>query len=165
MANSVPPELRARFGRTVLFDVDPGPFQLWARQYELGVGTHDGYLTIGQNLGAPDCPVPLDDVPWQRVWPTVHLPVWPDQGTRDGERYTTVTQWWNGTWVTLGEETLDGNKRAGFLAIGLFLALNRRELAAEPLESIAIILRLAEGKMTELELASWIRQNVRLAQN
>jgi len=59
----------------------------------------------------------------------------------------------------------DGNKRAGFLAIGLFLALNRRELAAEPLESIAIILRLAEGKMTELELASWIRQNVRLAQN
>jgi len=115
MANSVPPELRARFGRTVLFDVDPGPFQLWARQYELGVGTHDGYLTIGQNLGAPDCPVPLDDVPWQRVWPTVHLPVWPDQGTRDGERYTTVTQWWNGTWVTLGEETLDGNKRAGFI--------------------------------------------------
>ena len=59
----------------------------------------------------------------------------------------------------------DGNKRAGFLAIGLLLALNRRELAAEPLEAIAIILRLAEDKMTELELASWIRQNVRLAQN
>ena len=59
----------------------------------------------------------------------------------------------------------DGNKRAGFLAIGLFLALNRRELTAEPLEVIAIILRLAEGKMTELELASWIRQNLRLAQN
>jgi death-on-curing protein len=59
----------------------------------------------------------------------------------------------------------DGNKRAGFLAIGLFLALNGRELTAEPLEAIAIILRLAEAKMTELELASWIRQNVRLAQN
>jgi len=59
----------------------------------------------------------------------------------------------------------DGNKRAGFLAVGLFLALNGRELTAEPLEAIAIILRLAEGKMTELELASWIRQNVRLAQN
>ena len=53
----------------------------------------------------------------------------------------------------------DGNKRAGFLAIGLFLARNGCELTADPLEAIAVILRLAEGKMTELELASWIRQN------
>lgn len=53
----------------------------------------------------------------------------------------------------------DGNKRAGFLAIGLFLARNSRELSAEPVEAIAVILRLADGKMTELELATWIRQN------
>jgi death on curing protein len=53
----------------------------------------------------------------------------------------------------------DGNKRAGFLAIGLFLARNGRELTADPAEAIAVILRLAEGKMTEWELASWIRQN------
>ena len=59
----------------------------------------------------------------------------------------------------------DGNKRAGFLAIGLFLALNGRELTAEPIEAIAVILRLAEGKMTELELASWIRRNLRLARD
>jgi death on curing protein len=57
----------------------------------------------------------------------------------------------------------DGNKRAGFLAIGLFLARNGRELTADPVEAIAIILRLAEGKLTELELASWIRKNMRLA--
>jgi death on curing protein len=54
----------------------------------------------------------------------------------------------------------DGNKRAGFLAIGLFLTLNGRELTAEPIEAIAVIMRLAEGKMKELELASWIRQNL-----
>lgn len=54
----------------------------------------------------------------------------------------------------------DGNKRAGFLALGLFLARNGRELTAEPVEAIAIILRLAEGKMTELELASWMRENM-----
>ena len=54
----------------------------------------------------------------------------------------------------------DGNKRAGFLAIGLFPALNGRELSAEPIEAIAVIMRLAEGKMKELELASWIRQNL-----
>jgi death-on-curing protein len=54
----------------------------------------------------------------------------------------------------------DGNKRAGFLAIGLFLARNGRELTAEPMEAIAVILRLAEGKMTELELAAWIRETL-----
>jgi len=53
----------------------------------------------------------------------------------------------------------DGNKPPGFLAIGLFLARNRRKLTANPVEAIAIIWRLAEGKLTELELASWIRQN------
>ena len=53
----------------------------------------------------------------------------------------------------------DGNKRAGFLAIGLFLACNGRELTADPVEAIAVILRLAEGKLTELELAGWIRKN------
>jgi death on curing protein len=53
----------------------------------------------------------------------------------------------------------DGNKRAGFLAIGLFLARNGRELTADQVEAIAVILRLAEGKMTESELAAWIRQN------
>jgi death-on-curing protein len=54
----------------------------------------------------------------------------------------------------------DGNKRVGFLAIGLFLAINGKELSAHPVEAIAIILRLAEGKLSELELAVWIRNNL-----
>ncbi len=54
----------------------------------------------------------------------------------------------------------DGNKRAGFLAIGLFLACNGKALTADPVEAIAVILRLAEGKLTEPELAGWIRQNM-----
>jgi death-on-curing protein len=54
----------------------------------------------------------------------------------------------------------DGNKRAGFLAIGLFLACNGKMLTADPVEAIAVILRLAEGKLTEPELAGWIRQNM-----
>ena len=55
----------------------------------------------------------------------------------------------------------DGNKRAGFLALGLFLECNGRQLTADPIEAIAIILRLAEGKLNESELAGWIRQNMR----
>jgi death-on-curing protein len=55
----------------------------------------------------------------------------------------------------------DGNKPVGFLAVGLFLALNEKEFTPDPVEAIAVVMRLAEGKLTELELASWIRQHSR----
>ena len=116
LAHSIPATLRGRFARRVLFDIDPGQFQLWARQFELGVGSHDAYLTIGQNLGAADCPVPLDDVPWQRVWPAVHLPSWPMQAKLGG-RWTTVTQWWSEGWTILGDEVIEGHKRTSFLRV------------------------------------------------
>lgn len=54
----------------------------------------------------------------------------------------------------------DGNKRGGFLCLGLFLARNGHEIDADPVEAIAIIMRLAEGKLTESELAAWIRANL-----
>lgn len=116
LAHSIPATLRGRFARRVLFDIDPGQFQLWARQFELGVGSHDAYVTIGRNLGAPDCPVPLDDVPWQRVWPAVHLPAWPVQRSPGG-RWTTVTQWWSEGWTILGDEVIEGHKRTSFLRV------------------------------------------------
>jgi len=117
LAHSVPASLRGRFARTALFDIDPGQFQLWARDNELGVGSHDVYLTIGQNLGAPDSPVPLGDVPWQRVWPVVHLPAWPEQPAIQAARYTTVTQWWSDAWTVLGGEVIEGHKRTSFLRV------------------------------------------------
>ena len=132
IAHSVPASLRDRFARTALFDVDPGQFQLWARDVDLGVGSHDAYLTIGWNLGAPDSPVPLGNVSWQRVWPAVHLPAWADQRGSRGARYTSVTQWWSDGWTVLGDELIEGHKRTSFLRV---LDLPRRapvelELAA-----------------------------------
>lgn len=117
VAHSVPAGLRGRFARSVLFDIDPGALQLWAREADLGVGAHDGYLTIGVNLGAPDSPVPLGGVPWQRVWPAVHLPAWPDQFGRSAARYTTVTQWWSDAWMLLDGEWIEGHKRSSFLKL------------------------------------------------
>jgi death on curing protein len=55
----------------------------------------------------------------------------------------------------------DGNKRTAFLAIGLFLEINGIKFTPDPVESIAVILRLAEGNLSETELAAWIRRNVR----
>jgi hypothetical protein len=114
MVGSLQPAQRAPFRRTVLFDLDPGPFQIWASQWDMGVGSHDRYITIGQNLGAADSPVPLFGVEWQRTWPAVHLASWAAQ-TGPGTAYTTITHWWSEEAAYLGDLCFDCNKRNGFI--------------------------------------------------
>jgi len=55
----------------------------------------------------------------------------------------------------------DGNKRAGFLAILLFLDLNGWELRVEQVDAIQTIFKVAAGEIRESELAKWIRANAR----
>jgi len=55
----------------------------------------------------------------------------------------------------------DGNKRAGFLAILLFLDLNGYELELEQVEAVQTILKVAAGETSESELANWIRAHTR----
>jgi len=52
---------------------------------------------------------------------------------------------------------VDGNKRAAFLAIGLFLAINGRRLGADQVDAINTILGLAAGTVDEHALADWVR--------
>jgi death on curing protein len=51
----------------------------------------------------------------------------------------------------------DGNKRIGFLTIVTFLGINGRELDAGDGEVISEMLALADGPVSEEELADWIR--------
>jgi death-on-curing protein len=55
---------------------------------------------------------------------------------------------------------VDGNKRAAFLSIGLFLALNGRRLVASQAEATAAMLSLAAGELTEPALAAWLRERM-----
>jgi death-on-curing protein len=52
---------------------------------------------------------------------------------------------------------VDGNKRAAFLAIGLFLGLNGKRLVTTQLDATETILALAAGELDERGLAEWIR--------
>ncbi|SFL84955.1 type II toxin-antitoxin system death-on-curing family toxin [Methylobacterium pseudosasicola] len=54
---------------------------------------------------------------------------------------------------------MDGNKRAGFLAMLGFLILNDVPFAPDQAEATAIILGLAAGKIDESSLTRWIRDN------
>jgi death-on-curing protein len=55
---------------------------------------------------------------------------------------------------------VDGNKRAAFLAIGLFLMLNGFRLKATQLEATLTILEVAAGEMDEAAFAQWIRSHI-----
>jgi death-on-curing protein len=55
---------------------------------------------------------------------------------------------------------VDGNKRAAFLALGLFLALNGWRLAAGQAEAALTMLDVAAGAMDEQGLAGWIRDHI-----
>ncbi len=52
---------------------------------------------------------------------------------------------------------VDGNKRAAFLAIGLFLWLNGKRLVTTQLDATETIMALAAGELDEPGLAEWIR--------
>jgi death-on-curing protein len=54
---------------------------------------------------------------------------------------------------------VDGNKRAAFLSIGLFLALNGRRLTADRVDAIQTMLAVASGELDEKGLAAWIGEN------
>lgn len=56
---------------------------------------------------------------------------------------------------------LDGNKRAAFLSIGLFLVINGCRLTASQVDAIETMLAVAAGTMTEVELSVWIEKNMK----
>jgi death on curing protein len=56
---------------------------------------------------------------------------------------------------------VDGNKRAAFLAMYVFLALNGYDLDASEPDVVDTIQRLAAGQLTEEQLADWVRARMR----
>ncbi|MCU0246611.1 MAG: type II toxin-antitoxin system death-on-curing family toxin [Bryobacter sp.] len=55
---------------------------------------------------------------------------------------------------------VDGNKRAAFAALGVFLRKNGHDLTATQADATLTILRLAAGECSEDELAAWIRAHL-----
>ena len=55
---------------------------------------------------------------------------------------------------------VDGNKRAAFLAAGLFLALNGQRLAVAQAEATVMVLDLAASDITEEAFGNWLRAHL-----
>lgn len=54
---------------------------------------------------------------------------------------------------------VDGNKRAAFLSIGLFLFLNGLRLTAPQADATLTMLAVAAGDLNEPTLAQWLREH------
>jgi death on curing protein len=54
---------------------------------------------------------------------------------------------------------VDGNKRAAFLAVGMFLTLNGQRFVATQAEATLTMLSVASGDMSEPAFAAWLREH------
>lgn len=55
----------------------------------------------------------------------------------------------------------DGNKRTALVTADLFLMLNGYELISTPADNVLTFLGVADGTLSEEELADWFQENVR----
>ncbi|MDP2066972.1 MAG: type II toxin-antitoxin system death-on-curing family toxin [Burkholderiaceae bacterium] len=62
-----------------------------------------------------------------------------------------------GVGIAKNHPFVDGNKRAAFLAVGLFLYLNGSRLTASQADSTLTMLAMAAGDLTEDEFSAWLR--------
>jgi death-on-curing protein len=66
-----------------------------------------------------------------------------------------------GAGIVANHPFVDGNKHAGFLGVGLLLALNGYRLEASQSDAALTIYALAAGQLDERALAAWIRAHAR----
>jgi death on curing protein len=62
--------------------------------------------------------------------------------------------------IALDHPFIDGNKRTALVAARTFLLLNGVNLQASQDEKYLTFLQLAQGSLTEEQLADWIRQRI-----
>ncbi|HET8565707.1 MAG TPA: hypothetical protein VFL77_04445 [Solirubrobacterales bacterium] len=80
----------------VYVDLDPGFTQAWHADpaVEFSVAGYDRYLTVGQNVGRPGCPVPTGGIEWLPTLPPLLLEEWRPAPRPPGRpRFTTVATW------------------------------------------------------------------------
>lgn len=86
-------EILSRVGKRVFLDIDPGFGQMWR---ELGLADpfagHELFVTIGLNIGRPQCDIPTCGLQWVTSPPPIVLSEWPEGDGRDGA-FTSVASW------------------------------------------------------------------------
>ena len=100
------------------------------RRAILALEDHTHHFTYGENLGQPDCPIPLEKFAWRPTRPPVIPDLWTTLFDPRAERFTTVATWKNaGKDISFRGQTYLWSKHINFLRV---LDLPRR--TKQPLE-------------------------------
>lgn len=95
---------------------------------------HTHHFTYGENLGQPDCPIPLEKFAWRTTRPPVIPDLWEARPDPTAERFTTVATWRNvGKDMRFRGETYYWSKHLNFLKMADLPSRTRQplELALE----------------------------------
>ena len=90
-------ELLAAAPRRVFLDIDPGFPHMWK---DLGLADlfrgHDAFVTVGERIGRPDCPIPtagLAWIPWRQPVVLDEWPPAPEPAAGAGRAFTSIGSW------------------------------------------------------------------------
>lgn len=77
---------------------------------------HTHHFTYGENLGNPDCPIPLKEFVWKTTRPPVVLECWEPKCNPLATFFTSIASWENkGKDITFGSQTYQWSKHVNFL--------------------------------------------------
>jgi hypothetical protein len=85
--------------RRIYVESDPFAAQVKLAQGDAGtmklLAAHDTHFSFGENLGAPDCTVPIERFRWLPTRQPVVMDLWAHDFRADDAAYTTITTWRN----------------------------------------------------------------------
>jgi hypothetical protein len=108
--------------RRIYVETDPFATQvgvaLGSKMTIAALAAHDTYFSFGENLGAPDCNVPLEHFHWLPTRQPVVLDLWANGDRFDQIVYTTITSWHSEAKdITYGNETYYWTKHREFMKV------------------------------------------------
>jgi hypothetical protein len=79
----------------VYLDLDPAFNQLWhyTQDIDMNFDGHNCFVTVGNALGHPECPIPTGGVQWIQTFQPVVLPFWRVARTGPCDGFTTIGNW------------------------------------------------------------------------
>ncbi|MBA3404631.1 MAG: hypothetical protein H0U13_08115 [Gemmatimonadaceae bacterium] len=85
--------------RRIYVESDPFTSQVRVAQGDeetiAALAAHDTHFTFGENLGQPDCDVPIERFNWMPTRQPVALDLWSGPRGKQGDAYNTITTWHN----------------------------------------------------------------------
>ena len=85
--------------RRLYVESDPFVAQVKVAKGDKGMiellAAHDTHFSFGENLGTPDCPVPIERFRWLPTRQPVSMELWENTPLRGGATWNTITTWHN----------------------------------------------------------------------